>query len=128
MFRQLAWLAGFIAAAANAQTVLTGNLNVPRAGCTATVLADGRVLITGGYATQPLASTELFDPASGAFTNGPDMQAARVGHTATLLPDGGVLIAGGSAEMFNGHAFTALPGMTPRTSHSATLLGDGTVL
>jgi len=128
MFRKLAWLAGFVAAAANAQTVLTGNLNVPRAGCTATVLADGRVLITGGYATQPLASTELFDPAGGVFTIGPDMQSPRVGHTATALPDGEVLIAGGSAEIFDGHAFNALPGMTPRSSHSATLLRDGTVL
>ena len=128
MFQKLACLAGFIAAAANAQTVLTGNLNVPRAGCTATVLDDGRVLITGGYATQPLASTELFEPARGAFTIGPNMQAARVGHTATLLSDGEVLIAGGSAEIFDGHAFNAMPGMTPRTSHSATLLRDGTVL
>jgi len=129
MFRRLACLAGLVAAAASAQTVLTGNLNVPRAGCTATVLADGRVLITGGYATQPLASTELFDPARGVFTIGPDMQSARVGHTATALPEGEVLIVGGSAEIFDGHAFTTVAGMnTPRTSHSATLLRDGTVL
>ena len=128
MFQKLSWVAGFVAAAASAQTVLTGNLNVPRAGCVATVLTDGRVLITGGYATQPLASTELFDPARGVFTIGPDMQSARVGHTATALPDGEVLIAGGSAEIFDGHAFVAVPGMTPRSSHSATLLRDGTVL
>lgn len=129
MIRRLAWLAGFVASAASAQTVLTGNLNVPRAGCAATVLADGRVLITGGYSTRSLASSELFDPASGAFTIGPDMQSAHVGHTATALADGEVLIAGGSAEIFDGDTFFAVAGMqTPRTSHSATLLHDGTVL
>lgn len=133
MFRHLAWLTAFVAAVASAQTVLTGNLNVPRSGCVATVLTDGRVLISGGDGGAiALASAELFDPARGQFTIAGDMHSARRGHTATLLPNGNVLIAGGgavSAEIFDGNNFAVVAGMnSPRYSHSATLLRDGTVL
>ena len=136
MFRHLAWLTGIVAAAASAQTVLTGNLNVARSGCVATVLTDGRVLITGGYGAggaTALASAELFDPSRGQFTIAGDMHSTRSGHTATLLANGNVLIAGGgapaSAELFDGNNFRVIPAMnTPRYSHSATLLRDGTVL
>jgi WD40 repeat protein len=69
---------------------------------TATLLKDGRVLFTGGWAPTPdntdiVASAGLYDPASGPLGIA-SMHAARVYQTATLLPDGSVLIAGGSSD------------------------------
>ncbi|AFE04643.1 hypothetical protein COCOR_02436 [Corallococcus coralloides DSM 2259] len=75
-----------------------------RAAHTATTLPDGRVLITGGYlpqanGTRPVSgTTEVFNPADGTFSPGPDV-GARAFHTASLLPDGRVFLAGG-AESF----------------------------
>jgi hypothetical protein len=65
---------------------------VPRAGHTATLLPDGRVLVAGGYF---IASAELWDPEIGAFTPAGPMVDARGAHTATLLEEGRVLVAGG---------------------------------
>lgn len=70
----------------------------------AVLLADGRVLVTGGSDERDsdgaYHSTELFDPVSGRFTLGPPMRLARYKHngSAVLLPSGGVLIAGGASQ------------------------------
>lgn len=75
----------------------TGDMTKPRVGHTATLLADGTVLIVGG-AIAPgavLASAEFYDPRTATFNAIGDMTRPRSGHTATLLPDGKVLIAGG---------------------------------
>ncbi|WP_223644632.1 hypothetical protein [Corallococcus sp. EGB] len=75
-----------------------------RAAHTATTLPDGRVLFTGGYrpeanGARPVSRTsELFNPADGTFSPGPDV-GARAFHTASLLPEGRVFLAGG-AESF----------------------------
>jgi hypothetical protein len=71
----------------------------PRVAHTATMLADGRVLIAGGLdATSSLRSTLLYDPATRAFAPGPDMLVPRLKHAAALLADGSVLLAGGASD------------------------------
>src|SRR5256712_588216 len=118
------------------------DLNQPRAEHTATLLANGTVLIAGGRdaADQPLASAEIYDPATGGYTLLASPLPAPVwGHTATRLDDGTVLIAGGqrgaryrrAAQLFDpaSDTFTALtPMSTPRGRHTATLLRDGRVV
>ncbi|RKH10821.1 hypothetical protein D7V97_12825 [Corallococcus sp. CA053C] len=75
-----------------------------RAGHTATLLPDGRVLFAGGYppeakgARPASGTTEVFDPETGTFSPGPDV-GARAFHTASLLPDGKVLLAGGAEAL-----------------------------
>ena len=62
------------------------------------LLADGRVLIAGGTYDLDRSSSKatlIFDPASGALSDGPLMAEPREGATATPLADGRVLIAGG---------------------------------
>ena len=71
----------------------TGNMIEARAFHRATLLFDGKVLITGGNQS-PRA--ELYNPAMGTFTATANMAGSRWGHSATLLPDGRVLIAGGT--------------------------------
>jgi len=123
-------------------TVLPNGLVPPRWDHTATLLADGRILITGGRDdTGILAFAEIFDPATETFTTLANaMTTPRAGHTATLLPDGQVLILGGqtasgavaSAEVFSPstNSFSAVtPGLkTARVNHTATLLPTGIVL
>lgn len=83
----------------------------PRSGQTATLLADGRVLIAGGMRRNQdfYKSAELYDPATGKFQPTGEMSIGRVGHAAVLLRSGKVLIAGGwighgttdSAELYD---------------------------
>jgi Galactose oxidase, central domain/Kelch motif len=117
----------------------TGKMSVARGGQTATLLLDGKVLITGGYGGNSsgiLLTAEIYDPGTGLFTATGSMGTVRAGHTATLLSDGNVLIAGGSgptdsAEIYNTAtgSFAPTGNMgTPRTSHTASRLSDGRVL
>jgi hypothetical protein len=78
-----------------------GTAVVGRIMSAATLLLDGRVLVTGGfggpgaYGSNAVATAELWDPATGTFSATGSMALARVGHTATLLADGRVLVIGG---------------------------------
>lgn len=125
----------------------TGSLATDRFGHDAVRLSDGRVLVVGGQhwfvgkPGVPLASAEIFDPATGRWheTRSP-LHFARDRPTATRLPDGKVLIAGGQngtgepgqAEQFDpvSETFTVLPGglLSPRMAHSAEGLPGGGVL
>jgi hypothetical protein len=71
---------------------MTMALAVPRELHSATLLPDGRVLIAGGGAFGAVASAELYDPSSGAFTAAGDM-VNWVNGPAILLANGKVLIA-----------------------------------
>ena len=113
----------------------TGRMTTPRANHTATLLLNGKVLITGGDLNggRVARTAEIYDPATGLFSKiTPQMSTTRSKHTATLLPNGKVLVVGGpSADIYDPTAvtFTVTPNNTgDRSSHVAVALADGTVL
>jgi hypothetical protein len=110
---------------------------------TASLLADGKVLVAGGMldnAGTATATAELFDPTTQMFTaTKGTLATARDFHTATVLNDGTVLVTGGdngtgtlaTAEVYDPtvDSFSPTGSMgSTRESHTATLLNDGTVL
>jgi hypothetical protein len=120
-----------------------GAMSAPRRGAVAAPLPDGRVLVAGGSyddgTEHSLASAEVFDPVTGAFTPASDMTVPRVRAAAATLSDGRVLVAGGndgsirlqSAEVFNPAtgAFTPVGDMVAaRAREGAARLPDGRVL
>jgi hypothetical protein len=121
---------GFIAAA---------SMHQARFGHTATLLQNGKVLVTGGGTIDDLlATSELYDPASDTWTTSGALKTAREYHTATLLNSGKVLVVGGSqfgvplqsAELYDPATGTWSQAGTPtskRVRHSASLLPSGSV-
>lgn len=82
-----------------AEARYTGSLNVARNQQTATLLQDGRVLVTGGFdGLVKLASCEIYDPEAETWSLTASLSFARVGHTATLLEDGRVIVTGGTGD------------------------------
>jgi hypothetical protein len=87
--------------------VATAPMGTPRTGHTATLLPNGKVLVTGGIQAMPVTptqlqpireivnSTEIYDPATGAWTAGPNMSTPRAGHSAIVRPNGQVALVGG---------------------------------
>ena len=118
----------------------TGNMLEAREGHTATLLADGRVLVAGGYSGSTILTTaEIYDPERRSWTATGKMLYPHTDHTATLLPDGKVLIVGGNstitqhAELYDPSAGTwrAVANLTRglrSISQMAILLADGSVL
>jgi hypothetical protein len=78
----------------------TASLGAVRAGHTASRLADGRVLVTGGMDhvhARISNSVEIFDPADGRWAASGSLIAARERHSAALLENGQVLLIGGAS-------------------------------
>jgi hypothetical protein len=119
----------------------TGSLNFARYSFTATLLDNGKVLIQGGSVAYPTLPAELYDPATGAFsqTGVPLERFDWFFSTATLLKNGNVLVVGGEtqigpsslAELYDSatgtFTFTA-PSNFARHGHAATMLRNGKVL
>jgi hypothetical protein len=115
---------------------LTGSMAVARSFHTATLLANGKVLVVGG------ATAELYDPSTQSFAAGGTLIIARRMHTATLLDDDRVLIIGGaagtgfSATTSTAEIYDPTTGSFARTGgmkfgrlwHTATDFHDGNVL
>ncbi len=138
------------------QVTTTLAMAAARAGHGASLMPNGKVLITGGsnafdianplsLFTGLLGSTEIFDPVTNTFGPGPNMLEARAVHTSTTLTTGRVLIAGGmavlpivnlpnvssTAYLFNPTTNSfGLPAFMngARFLHTATALSNGRVL
>ena len=122
----------------------TGSLAEGREAHSATLLADGTVLIAAGQGNFPLlrASAEIYDPAAATFSLTGSLGLARWWHTTTLLPDGRVLVTGGNTDFTTGAPTDSVERFDPltgsfttvgtldavRVNHSANLLSDDTIL
>jgi hypothetical protein len=117
------------------------SMHEAREGHTATLLPDGRVLVTGGdlHGARFLASCELYDPCGMSWQRAAPLATPRAAHTATLLEDGCVLVAGGvnswgtvaSAEAYDPtvDAWSERATLcTQRSGHAAVRLAGGLVL
>ncbi|TMG26192.1 MAG: hypothetical protein E6H97_09045 [Chloroflexi bacterium] len=89
----------------------TGSLLVARDRPQAVMLPGGKVLVTGGVsvdtggsldasvlAGSPLATTEVYDPATKVWIPGPTMSVGRVGHAMATLGNGDVFVVGGTRD------------------------------
>lgn len=133
----------------------TGNMTTRREMHSASLLANGDVLVTGGdesFVVGTKGSTEIFNPATGRFTLAGHMTSSRLSHAEITLADGSVIVAGGaygdsnalnefdSTDRFDPSSLTwsavgdmqiapdGRPTIRGRAYFTATLLSDGRVL
>jgi Kelch motif/Galactose oxidase, central domain len=130
----------------------TGPLREPRTGHQAVLLADHRVLVTGGdpvpvprsdgtFDPHSLASAELYDPKTEMWQAAPPMPGGgRSGHRALTLRSGAVLVTGGtgapertaayrSVLAFDAGTWSTVDGLiTGRSAHAMAELADDRVL
>lgn len=117
----------------------TGLMPAPRSNHTATLLANGKVLLAGGTGEDERVSSELFDPDTNAFSaSGLAVHAGREAGTATLLESGKVLFtlknsedSERGAEIYDPESGTfqlTSDMQTGRGFSTGTQLSDGLVL
>ena len=142
------WVTGFVTVAVTPPlgpltSTRVGDMVQPRSGHTATLLEDGRVLLTGGHTMidgseggYGGATAELYDPATRTFVPTGSMLEGRVAHSAVLLRDGRVLIVGGNRKQVRAELYDPATGSFEVTDWlrsgqlilSATRLASGEVL
>ncbi|CAF4328991.1 unnamed protein product, partial [Adineta steineri] len=74
----------------------TANMSIARYFHTASTLANGLVLVVGGYNGTYLNSAELYNASTGTWITTANMSIARYIHTASILTNGKILVAGGN--------------------------------
>jgi hypothetical protein len=133
-----------ISSASGASFSSTGSMSQARLIAAAALTSSGKVLVAGGNSQSgPLATAELYDPATDIWSTTAPMNEARTYFTATPLPSGLVLVVGGArprngppdtlatAELYDPAAdsWSATgPLNVARFQHTATLLPSGKVL
>jgi hypothetical protein len=123
-----------------------GHLRTGRSHHQAVRLADGRILVCGGWVADGDArAVEIIDGQSGAVSRSGALNTRRTFHAALALPDGRVLVSGGLAGLdAQGRQFSDTAELwepatgrfrqvvqrmgAGRAAHSVTLLADGRVL
>lgn len=114
----------------------TGPLNDAREDHTASLLPNGKVLVTGGtIGISNLISAELYDPTNGIWTKTGAMLDSRGYHVAVVLTNGQVLVTGGNKKK-NSELYDPMTGLwsqsgllqQQRLYAPATLLANGKVL
>jgi len=117
-----------------------GDMSSPRNKLGAALLPDGRVLVVGGQAGGPfgarLATTEIFNPSSGSFSPGPNMNFQRFKNRDGVVPlkNGLILLSSGAEqpELYDPAANSFLPTAGEKLDSfyfsTSTLLPNGQVL
>jgi hypothetical protein len=122
----------------------TGNSNIGRRNAPGILLANGKVLVTGGTTYQirdeAINAPELFDPSLNTWTWTGMMSTTRRDHYMIRLNNGNVLVGGGfdtsgnalsSVELYNSSTgqFSAVASMPEsRTDARVALLPDGNII
>lgn len=131
------------------QWLATADMNTARFDHRQSLLADGRVLATGGMTSNGSGtvfnnlvtknSPELYAPAANTWTNVAPMTLPRTGHTQITASNGKVIVMGGawnmgtatsSVEVFDPTTMTWSAGAAmalPRYHHRAVTLPDGRI-
>ncbi|WP_437593625.1 kelch repeat-containing protein [Sorangium sp. So ce1000] len=115
------------------------SMSVARVNHAATLLGNGKVLVTGGFNVGGyLNSSEIYDPGTNTWTSAAPMNSARAEHTLTLMLNGKVLVAGGhDSSTYSTVPQVYDPGLntwnnttsiTARAGHVAIELNDSSIL
>jgi hypothetical protein len=123
---------------ANTFTLLSSVMGSMRLEHTATLLANGKVLIVGGqyqdccqfngnYGPRPVAGADLYDPATQTFSPAGTLATGRYEHAAVRLADGRVLVTGGFTDINFGDSTTASAEIYDPATHSFSPTGSMTI-
>ncbi len=87
----------------------------------AALLADGTVLVAGGYSSGSFVGAEVFNPTNATFTSVGNLNNWHVNGTAARMQDGRVLVEGNSYNYPYNSAEIYVPALQTFTNLSGTL-------